>query len=246
MKSLPLAIAAMLIGSAVLAQEGGFGAPVSDDERAAILAIGAYERDVAAEDFEAKGQEALEAAERDEARIKEIAKEIARFEASIGDSRERLVSLARSEADASDELHDRRRRYAATFTAMVALSKAQAPAIMAHDGDATIAARSATALEGLRVALTHEAQDTERRTTEIHDLRERTEAARDRCQIGDHIFAGARTGACGRWSASAARRVSRPSWPCGGPQTRGRSNSRLRPTPSMLRLSVRHRPSLSL
>lgn len=179
MKSFPLAVAAMLLGTAALAQQGGFGAPVSDDERAAMLAIGADERNAAADEFEAKGQEALEAAERDEARIKEIAKEIARFEASISDSRERLVTLARSEADASDDLHDRRRRHAATFTAIVALSKAQAPAIIAHDGDATVAARSATALEGLRLALAHEARDTQRRTTEIHDLRERTEAARE-------------------------------------------------------------------
>ena len=174
----PLSLAAMLASTSALAQEGGFGAPVSDDERAAILVIGAHERNAAAEDFATRGQEAIEAADRDEARIKEIAKEIARFEASISDSRERLVALARSEADASDDLHNRRRRHAATFTAIVALSKAQAPAIIAHDGDATIAARSATALEGLRVALAHEARETHRRTSEIHDLRKRTEAAR--------------------------------------------------------------------
>lgn len=178
MKSLPLSFAVILLASAAVAQQGGFGQPVSDDERAAILAIGADERNAAAADFESKGQEAIEAAERDEARIKEIAKEIARFEAAISDSRERLVTLARNEADASVDLHSRRRRHAATFTAIVALSKAQGPAIVAHDGDATIAARSATALEGLRLALAHEAKDTHRRTNEIHDLRERTEAAR--------------------------------------------------------------------
>jgi len=177
-KPLPLSFAAILLASAAVAQQGGFGQPVSDDERAAILAIGADERKAAAADFESKGQEAIEAAERDEARIKEIAKEIARFEAAISDSRERLVTLARNEADASVDLHSRRRRHAATFTAIVALSKAQGPAIVAHDGDATVAARSATALEGLRLALAHEAKDTHRRTNEIHDLRERTEAAR--------------------------------------------------------------------
>ena len=175
-------IAALVLGltfpTAALAQEGGFGAPVSDDERAAMLAIGADERAAAAEDFESKGQEALEAAKRDEARIKEIAKEITRFEAAISDSRDRLVTLARSEADATDDLHNRRRRHAATFTAIVALSKAQGPAIVAHDGDATVAARGATALTGLRLALAHEAQQTQRRTTEIRDLRNRTEAAR--------------------------------------------------------------------
>ena len=58
------------------------------------------------------------------------------------------------------------------------MSKAQGPAIVAHDGDATVAARSATALEGLRLALAYEAKDTHRRTNEIHDLRSRTEAAR--------------------------------------------------------------------
>lgn len=179
MKLLSISLAAGLLATAALAQQGGFGTPVSDDERAAILAIGADERKAAAEDFESKGQEAIEAAERDEARIKEIAKEIARFEASISDSRERLVTLARNEADASDDLHSRRRRHAATFTAIVALSKAQAPAIVAHDGDATVAARSATALEGLRLALAHEARDTHRRTGEIHDLRERTQSARE-------------------------------------------------------------------
>ena len=88
------------------------------------------------------------------------------------------MTLARSEADATDDLHSRRRRHAATFTAIVALSKAQGPAIVAHDGDATVAARGATALKGLRLALAHEARETQRRTTEIHDLRNRTEAAR--------------------------------------------------------------------
>ncbi len=164
--------------TAALAQQGGFGSPVSDDERAAMLAIGADERKAAADDFESKGREALEAADRDEARVKEIAKEITRFEAAISDSRERLATLVRSEADATDDLHSRRRRHAATFTAIVALSKAQGPAIVAHDGDATVAARSATALSGLRLALAHEARDTQRRTREIGDLRTRTEAAR--------------------------------------------------------------------
>ena len=178
MKGLLTSIAAILLATAAFAQQGGFGEPVGDDERAAILAIGADERNAAAETFESKGQEAIEAAERDEARIEEIAKEIARFEAAISDSRERLVTLARSEADASDDLHSRRRRHAATFTAIVALSKAQGPAIVAHDGDATVTARSATALEGLRLALAHEAKDTHRRTNEIQDLRVRTQAAR--------------------------------------------------------------------
>ena len=182
MKVLPLSFAAIVLATAAFAQQGGFGTPVSDDERAAILAIGADERNAAAADFESRGQEALETAEKHEARIKEIAKEIARFEAAISDSRERLVTLARNEADASDDLHSRRRRHAATFTAIVALSKAQGPAIVAHDGDATVAARSATALEGLRLALAYEAKDTHRRTNEIHDLRERTEAARKDAQ----------------------------------------------------------------
>lgn len=179
MKRLALPLAALLALPA-LAQEGaGFGAPVSDDERAAMLAIGADERNAAAEDFTEMGEQALEDAKRNEARIKEVAKEITRFEAAIADSRERLVTLARSEADATDDLHNRRRRHAATFTAIVALSKAQGPAIIAHDGDATIAARSATALEGLRLALAHEARETQRRTEEIHDLRTRTKAARE-------------------------------------------------------------------
>jgi len=178
MRALTFGFAAILVASTAVAQQGGFGSPISDDERAAILAIGADERNAAAEDFESKGEEAIEAADRDEARIKEIAKEIARFEASISDSRERLVTLARNEADASDDLHSRRRRHAATFTAIVALSKAQGPGIVAHHGDATVAARSATVLEGLRLALAHEAKDTHRRTSEIQDLRTRTEAAR--------------------------------------------------------------------
>ena len=178
MKMLALSLAVMVAGTPVLAQEGGFGSPLSDDERAAMLAIGAEERKSAAEEYETRSEEALAAAERDEARIKEIAREITRFEAAISDSRERLVTLARTEADASNDLHSRRRRHAATFTAIVALSKAQAPAIIAHDGDATVAARSATALEGLRTALAHEARDTHRRTSEIHDLRKRTHAAR--------------------------------------------------------------------
>lgn len=179
MRLVPVMLVAMLAATTAVAQQGGFGSPVSDDERAAILAIGAHERETAAEDFTDKAQEASEAADRDEARIKEIAKEITRFEAAISDSRERLVTLARSEADASDALRNRRRRHAATFSAIVALSKAQAPAIIAHDGDATVAARSATALEGLRVALANEAELTHRRMAEIRDLRTRTHAARE-------------------------------------------------------------------
>ena len=178
MKMLALSIAIMVAGTPVLAQEGGFGSPLSDEERAAMLAIGADERESAAEEYETRSEEAMAAADRDEARIKEIAREITRFEAAISDSRERLVTLARTEADASNDLHSRRRRHAATFTAIVALSKAQAPAIIAHDGDATVAARSATALEGLRMALANEARDTHRRTSEIHDLRKRTHSAR--------------------------------------------------------------------
>jgi len=170
-------VAALVVATGALAQ-GGFGAPLKASDRATMLANGAQERRVAAADYDAKATEATEAAERNEARIVEIRREITRFEAGIEDSRERLVTLVRSEADASDDLYDRRRRHAATFLAIVALSKAQAPAIVAHDGDATVAARSATALTGLRAALTNEARDTQRRTSEIRDLRRRTEIAR--------------------------------------------------------------------
>lgn len=173
-----LAITATLSATAALAQDGGFGTPLSDNEKAAMLAVGALEREAAADTLTQKGRDALAAAERDEARIKEISKEIARFEAAIVDSRKRLVDLARAEADASDSLHDRRRKHASAFSAMVALSKANGPAIIAHDGDATVAARSATVLEGLRDALRNEARDTNRRVAEIRDLRERTEVAR--------------------------------------------------------------------
>ncbi len=170
-------VVALACASGALAQ-GGFGAPVQDSDRAAMLSIGAQERRAAAADYEERALKASEAAELNEARIGEITREVARFEAAIEDSRERLVTLVRNEADASADLYDRRRRHAATFLAIVALSKAQAPAIVAHDGDATVAARSATALKGLRAALTHEARDTQRRTTEIRDLRKRTEIAR--------------------------------------------------------------------
>lgn len=175
-------VATLLIGCsfslAAMAQDGGFGAPVSDEDRAAMLVLGAEEREAAASAFDAKEREAMEAAERDEARIHEINREIARFDKAIVDSRERLSDLAQKVADASDDLHDRRRRHAATFTAIVALSKAQAPAIVAHDGDATVAARSASALAGLREALAHEAREAQLRSTEIQGLRVRTEAAR--------------------------------------------------------------------
>lgn len=179
MKSAAFGLIAILGASAALAQEGGFGSPISAEERAMMLAIGAEERKAAASAFAEKSLEASEAAIRDEARIKEIAKEIARFEAAIRDSRERLVSLARSEADASDALLNRRRRHAATFSAIVALSKAQAPGIIAHDGDATVAARSATVLAGLREALGNEARATHLKMAEIRDLRQRTAAARE-------------------------------------------------------------------
>ena len=178
MRTAPLAITAILCATAALAQTG-FGTPLTDTERAAMLATGATERATAADALAREGEASVAAASRDEARIKEIAKEIARFEAAITDSRKRLVDLANSEADASDALHDRRRQHAAAFGAMVALSKAQGPAIVAHDGDATVAARSATALEGMRDALRAQAVDTHRRVTEIRDLRERTESARE-------------------------------------------------------------------
>ena len=54
MKVLPLSFAAIVLATAAFAQQGGFGTPVSDDERAAILAIGADERNAAAADFESR------------------------------------------------------------------------------------------------------------------------------------------------------------------------------------------------
>lgn len=167
-----------LTAAAALAQTG-FGEPLTDTERAAMLATGAKERADAADTLAQQGEQTLAAANRDEARIEEIAKEIARFEAAIADSRKRLVKLANIEADASDTLHDRRSQHAAAFSAMVALSKAQGPAIVAHDGDATNAARAATVLEGMRAALRAQAVDTHRRMSDIRDLRVRTEAARE-------------------------------------------------------------------
>ncbi len=162
----------------LFAQTGGEANVSGGADRVEELTVGADERNAAADIFETKGKEALAEAEKNEARIRGIAKEITRFEASISDSRERLVDLARREADATDNLHLRRRRHAAAFSAIIALSKAQAPAIIAHDGDAAIAARSATVLKGLREALIREARDTSKRTTEIHELRHRTELAR--------------------------------------------------------------------
>jgi len=62
---------------------------------------------------------------------------------------------------------------------MVALSKANAPELVAYGGDPLRAARGASALAGLREALEIDARATLERVARIEDLRLQTEAARE-------------------------------------------------------------------
>ena len=168
-----------------------------------MLAEGAEARRAAAAEAENRGRAMVAAAERDEARIAEIVKEVARFDAAIDEARDRLVTLARQEADAADALHERRARHGASFAAMVALSKARGPALVAHGGEPERAARAAFALEGLREALRAEAADARHRVTEIRDMRARSEAAREEAKVA---IASLRQRERELWASAAKRR----------------------------------------
>lgn len=130
-------------------------------------------------EMEKKAAEAAEATERDERRVAEIEKEIVGLEAEVSESRATLVSLANEEAGATESLRIRRRQNAAAFSAMVALSKASAPELVAYGGDPLRAARGASALAGLRAALETDARATLERVARIEDLRLQTEGARE-------------------------------------------------------------------
>ncbi len=132
-----------------------------------------------AAEMEKKALETAEATARDEKRIEEIEKEIVGLEAEVSESRAKLVALANEEAGASEALRVRRRQNAAAFSAMVALSKAHAPELVAYGGDPLRAARGASALAGLREALETDAQATLERVARIEDLRLQTEGARE-------------------------------------------------------------------
>lgn len=122
---------------------------------------------------------AAEGAKKDEARIKAIEEEIARLEVEVAESRSKLVGLADEEASASERLRMQRRQHAAAFSAMIALSKAHGPALVAYNGNVLNSARGAAALHGLRDTLGHQAVALRERTRMLGDLRLRTEAARE-------------------------------------------------------------------
>jgi len=132
-----------------------------------------------AAEMEKKAVAAAAATERDEKRITEIEKEIIDLEARVSESRAKLVSLANEEAGATEALRVRRRQNAAAFSAMVALSKSNAPELVAYGGDPLQAARGASALAGLRGALERDARATLERVARIEDLRLQTEGARE-------------------------------------------------------------------
>ncbi len=116
---------------------------------------------------------------RDEKRIEAIENEIVQLEGVVSEKRAELVALANEEAGASEALRVRRRQNAAAYSAMVALSKANAPELVAYNGDALRAARGASALAGLREALERDARGTLTRVKRIEDLRLETEGARE-------------------------------------------------------------------
>ncbi len=168
---------ALSLGNAAFAQQQG-GVYV-DPAQAEVLKRNSRISAQRAAEMEKQALATAAATMRDEKRIEEIKKEIAELETEVSKSRAKLVALANEEAGATEALHVRRRQNAAAFSAMVALSKSNAPELVAYGGDPLLAARGASALAGLRDALQTDAQATLARVARIEDLRLQTEAARE-------------------------------------------------------------------
>ena len=170
------ALCALGIASAATAQQGGVYVDPAQAEK--LLRNSRINTQRAAE-MEKKALETAEETKRDEKRIEEIEKEIIQLEAEVSDSRAELVALANEEAGATEALRVRRRQNGAAFSAMIALSKSNAPELVAYGGDPLRAARGASALAGLREALETDARATLARVARIEDLRLQTEGARE-------------------------------------------------------------------
>ena len=170
---------ATALTGAALAQQEQTGGVYVDPAQAETLRRNSRITAQRAAEMERKALEAAAATERDEKRIVEIEKEIVELENTVSENRARLVALANEEAGATEALRIRRRQNAAAFSAMVALSKANAPELVAYGGDPLRAARGASALAGLREALEIDARATLERVARIEDLRLQTEAARE-------------------------------------------------------------------
>lgn len=170
------ALLALTSAAPAMAQDGGVYVDPAQAEKLKRNSRITAQR---AAEMEKKAQEAAAATERDEKRIVEIEKEIVGLEKKVSDSRARLVALANEEAGATEALRIRHRQNAAAFSAMVALSKSNAPELVAYGGNPVQAARGASALAGLREALETDARATLERVARIEDLRLQTEAARE-------------------------------------------------------------------
>ena len=177
---LPICIAVAMIWASATVAQSGFGAPVSDEERASILTTG---RGGPRPVLPLKWKRMLRKP----------------WKRRIGTRRESGRSPRKSPASklplpkpANAWFHSRKvkpmlpmRSVTVGFGMLRLLlrwsrcPRRRGPAIIAHDGDASVAARSATALDGLRAALEVEARTTHRRMIEIRELRLRTEAARE-------------------------------------------------------------------
>ena len=172
------ALCVMIVAEPSFAQQEGGGVYV-DPEQAEVLKRNSRLSAQRAAEMEKEALAVAEQTRRDEKRIAEIEKEIVELEERVSESRARLVALANEEAGATEALRIRRRQNAAAFSAMVALSKTNAPELVAYGGDPLDAARGSSALAGLREALQTDARATIQRVARIEDLRLQTEAARE-------------------------------------------------------------------
>ena len=176
-RSLALAVLiAVGPASSAVAQQGGV---YVDPQQAETLKRNSRINAQRAAEMEKKALEVAERTRRDEKRIEEIEKEIVGLEGVVSERRAQLVALANEEAGASEALRVRRRQNAAAYSAMVALSKANAPELVAYGGDPLLAARGSSALTGLRDMLQANARATITSVARIRDLRLKTEAARE-------------------------------------------------------------------
>jgi len=169
--------AVAFISQNAFAQQGGV---FIDQANAAGFADKARQNAQEAAELEFAAAKALEVARKDETRIAAIKEEIRKLEVEVAASRASLSQLENEEARASELLRVERSRHGAAFSAMIALSKAQGPMLLAYHGDPARSARGASVIAGLREALKRSAGKLQLRISELGALREKTEHARER------------------------------------------------------------------
>ncbi len=133
-----------------------------------------------AEELQGRVERLSREADRIAAELTADAREASEIERELTTLTGQLAQLAAEEAAAWDALEAKRGRLRQLLAALAALSRAPAPAILAHPDAPLAAARAATLMERIGPALIEEARGAEAAVRDIAELRANGEMAREK------------------------------------------------------------------